>query len=134
MALYTCNECMNTAIHTCTCTCMHIHVYNHAHTYTRIYIHLHVHTHPPPTHNHPPHPTHLILTGQCQVFDLHLFPPPSREEYLVNTLPVLRVHDGNGTPISAHPEGVSPDSEAGTGEVCTIVIYWHLHLYREEVM
>ena len=59
---------------------------------------------------------------------LYLFPPTSREKYLVNTLAIISVHDRNSTPISAHPEGVSPDSEACDSKECTVVGHRYLHL------
>ena len=66
------------------------------------------------------------------MFYLHLFPPTSREKYLMNTLAVVCVHDSDGSPISTHPEGVSPDGKAGNCEECTVIRYGDLHLGREE--
>ena len=66
------------------------------------------------------------------MFYLHLFPPTSREKYLMNTLAVVCVHDGDGSPISTHPEGVSPDGKAGNCEESAVIRYGDLHLGREE--
>ena len=62
------------------------------------------------------------------MFDLHLFPAASREEYLVDTFPIVCIHDSDGTPISAHPQGVSPDSETGDSEEGAVFRYRDLHL------
>ena len=76
---------------------------------------------------------HLVLTGEGQVLDLHLLPASSREEDLVDAAAVVGVHDGDGTPISAHPEGVPPDGEAGDGEEGTVVRDRDLHLWSRDV-
>ena len=55
------------------------------------------------------------------MFDLHLFPASSGEEYFVNTPPIVGIHDGDGTPISAHPQHVPPDCETRDCEECTVV-------------
>ena len=84
---------------------------------TVLNIHMHMHM-------------YLVFTGECQVFYLHLLPSTSREKNLMETLAIVCVHDGNGTPISAHPEGVSPYSEACDGEECTVIRDGYLHLVR----
>ena len=75
---------------------------------------------------------YLVFTGDGNVFYFHLFPPTSREKYLMNTLAVVCVHDSDGSPISAHPEGVFPDGKAGNSEESTVIRYGDLHLGREE--
>lgn len=62
------------------------------------------------------------------MFDLHLFPAASREEYLMDTFTIICVHDCDGTPISAYPQGVPPDSETGDSEEGAVVRYRDLHL------
>ena len=82
-----------------------------------MFIDMHVHVH-----------AYLIFIGQCQVFDLHLLPPPPREKYLPNTISIYCVNDGYGAPISAHPQEVLPNGKACDSEELAVVGDWNLHL------
>ena len=68
------------------------------------------------------------------MFNINLFPSTSREKYLVYALPFLCVHDGNGSPISAHPQGVLPHSKAGDGGKRAALREWGLDLERKIAM
>ena len=63
----------------------------------------------------------LILIRERQVFDLHLPPSAAREEKLLDTCPVIAVHHRDGSPISAHPDQVSPDGETSTSSVGVVI-------------
>ena len=54
---------------------------------------------------------YLIFARECEVFNFHRSPVPSGKEQLVNSAPCLGVHDMYASPISAHPDVVSPDAE-----------------------
>ena len=61
--------------------------------------------------------SHLILTGDSKVPDLHLSPPTSWEEQLSHFLFIGAVHYRDTTPISAHPDVILPSCETGACDI-----------------
>ncbi len=63
------------------------------------------------------------------MLDLHLTSAVPRKEELRDPGTRLAVHDGYAPPISAHPNLIPPDGEAGAGGVLCAVRDGNLHLH-----